>query len=1163
MTFSYEATVEKLRQTPAGREATMYGPIRDLFVHVLGYPATDINIDTAGEMGRPDLTVEAPSGFVNARGQEAKIGWIVVEAKDERGCFTNMITREKIFAEKAKYIGVHTAFFVMVEPDAWIIRSVAGGLLAPDADIVISLIGCSEHDLREKSRPLSCELAGVSRELARFRDGDVTLIGVEKLSLPRVPVDSLSPAQRNRLRLTRKRFFDQVRDATRHLQDAVAGALARVHPDIIEYQKDAMDFWRHFEKPAENYFDTRTLTLHGRPLGPDASRLHDREAARLRRKFAKSPTIARLSIQGLPEFQRRTGADDDKVHALFAIETANLILARILLLRFFEDHGFFGDIRYVCNGGIAAFQNMKNYFQASYASLLEKAYAEGGRLYASAFDQTELDWIFGPSDAPLSSAIEWTMFRFARFDFATIKGDILTGIYDRFMDRDQRKRMGEFFTPPSIARYMVKRLGVNRDCRVFDPACGSGTFLLESYRCMVGDDVERGAAEYQDVLTAMAHIAGNDLNTFSSVLTQIQLLWQILSFKEEMERDGFPDILVSAKANSLVFTDYLRAAERFYEIDVPEYDAVIGNPPYVRAERSDQELDPASCRDFEGGRAGFHGISSKINVYGLFLYRALDRWCKPASADGLRAGKVAFVLPISLFDSHDMRELRDLFKVGGRWAIREIVDMELIWKKVFDAKALPAVFIAENRPATANDVVSIRFADYSCVRAASSMDAVDEFAIEELPESIVPYSDIFSPDGRVLTRLTQTRLNIVRTLWKNPTLSEAAKPYWVRKDGSRIVEWKDHLPPNYELRWEARSFCSGGLAFRGSKHQHAQGINVYKGENIIATEIQGPPVLEHADIASADDPGPWRYADILPNVGYALAGVAHCANAVKFDPRKMAFTNTATLFFPRDDLVNIPFDLLMLSNIYIWFYALATRMGILDTQRSHIYPTNFAMLPWNEAFAEAADELENMRESVIKACRNRIDAEQSLRTALSGLNLLTLKQRVQANADAKLSWSDGFSEKDYEVEIGVPAVLNQEDGYLVNLADGLLDWVYCNQQDISRGLAAALRQRKGQALNKSTLFNLPIPLTDAELEQWNTVVVHYQEEVLEQEMLDALNALDQVVGRCLGLTPTDIAEIQRDLREDPFLKGIRPRYPGTVTRKQGFRTNLGSGERYR
>ncbi|BCO27319.1 hypothetical protein MIZ03_2207 [Rhodoferax lithotrophicus] len=113
---------------------------------------------------------------------------------------------------------------------------------------------------------------------------------------------------------------------------------------------------------------------------------------------------------------------------------------------FFEDHKFFGELKYVCNGGVDAFQKMRSYFKSSYTKLLEQAYQEGSRLYASAFDETELDWIVGSSDSTLSSAIELTLFRFAQFDFKTVKGDILTGIYDRFMDREQRKKNWVNFT---------------------------------------------------------------------------------------------------------------------------------------------------------------------------------------------------------------------------------------------------------------------------------------------------------------------------------------------------------------------------------------------------------------------------------------------------------------------------------------------------------------------------------------------------------------------------------------------------------------------------------------------------------------------------------------------------------------------------------------------
>ena len=191
-----------------------------------------------------------------------------------------------------------------------------------------------------------------------------------------------------------------------------------------------------------------------------------------------------------------------------------------------------------------------------------------------------------------------------------------------------------------------------------------------------------------DAIAALEHIAGNDLNTFSAVLSQIQLLWHILGFKKEIEAQGFPDILVTAKVNSLVEQDQWTSMDRFAELDQPEYDAVIGNPPYVRAERSAQALDKRSQYEFERGRDGFPGISSKLNSYALFLYRALDRGCKPADPDG-HAGKVGFVLPVSLFDSNDTAPLRKLFAIGGRWAMREIVDLDGLYRQVSAADVLP------------------------------------------------------------------------------------------------------------------------------------------------------------------------------------------------------------------------------------------------------------------------------------------------------------------------------------------------------------------------------------------------------------------------------------------------------------------------------------------
>ncbi|BCO27324.1 hypothetical protein MIZ03_2212 [Rhodoferax lithotrophicus] len=91
---------------------------------------------------------------------------------------------------------------------------------------------------------------------------------------------------------------------------------------------------------------------------------------------------------------------------------------------------------------------------------------------------------------------------------------------------------------------------------------------------------------------------------------------------------------------------------------------------------------------------------------------------------------------------------------------------------------------------------------------------------------------------------------------------------------------------------------------------------------------------------------------------------------------------------------------------------------------------------------------------------------------------------------------------------------------------------------------------------------MEIPVAATEITAWNQVIFDHQLSMIASEMEDALSTLDMVVGKALGLDEEDIQTIQGDLRTDPFLIGIRPRYPGTVTRKQGFRSGLDSEDRY-
>jgi type I restriction-modification system DNA methylase subunit len=68
------------------------------------------------------------------------------------------------------------------------------------------------------------------------------------------------------------------------------------------------------------------------------------------------------------------------------------------------------------------------------------------------------------------------------FDFSSMGSDFLGRVYEKLIPPPERKRLGQFYTPPDVAELIVSLTVRSGDDVVLDPGCGSGTFLVKAYR---------------------------------------------------------------------------------------------------------------------------------------------------------------------------------------------------------------------------------------------------------------------------------------------------------------------------------------------------------------------------------------------------------------------------------------------------------------------------------------------------------------------------------------------------------------------------------------------------------------------------------------------------------------------------------------------------------
>ena len=88
------------------------------------------------------------------------------------------------------------------------------------------------------------------------------------------------------------------------------------------------------------------------------------------------------------------------------------------------------------------------------------------------------------------------------YDFSILPVEFISNVYERFIGKENQEKEGAYYTPLFLAEYVVEntvarylKTTTESGCRVLDPACGSGIFLVETLRRIINHYIAHAKKE--------------------------------------------------------------------------------------------------------------------------------------------------------------------------------------------------------------------------------------------------------------------------------------------------------------------------------------------------------------------------------------------------------------------------------------------------------------------------------------------------------------------------------------------------------------------------------------------------------------------------------------------------------------------------------------------
>ena len=271
--------------------------------------------------------------------------------------------------------------------------------------------------------------------------------------------------------------------------------------------------------------------------------------------------------------------------------------------------------------------------------------------YSPVFASNSIDVLIEARDLRVNQALAKLIFTIKRLEPENVDVDLLGRLYHDTIPSKTRKRMGAFYTNPHAAELLATISIAKWDSTVLDPACGSGTLLVSSYKrkkALFESETKKQFSSNMHVKFLAEHICGMDAMLFASHMAATNLLLQ-------MSRVAVEKMNIFS-ANSLDLMTRTEPKRNGQMIPDNHFDLAIMNPPFTFWRRLPKDERKKLEKTF--------GTSS-INYWGYFLLAVMPKLKEN--------GVVAAVLPDDFLRGKAAMNVRESFFATNPYSLRTIV----------------------------------------------------------------------------------------------------------------------------------------------------------------------------------------------------------------------------------------------------------------------------------------------------------------------------------------------------------------------------------------------------------------------------------------------------------------------------------------------------------